>query len=570
MINLLNELISYVCECKGWISKNSDGECVKVSKNYYFCYECIKNYKKFVELKLFLERFLSFTEELESDYQKYMKLKENLIKVINANEKFFTSGKLDEFFDFLEDECEYALIENLEVKLNKGIDKHTINVTIMKLQKAKKVDIHINNGELYAIKVGYFIVIIKSKKTINELIKHVTYARLLWLNALYEAKHAYDIDTLTGAYSRKKFLEDIKNYDGSLIYFNIKNFKMLNELYNERIGDLILKEFFTFLKLRFSGDIYRVFADRFVIKADRPVEICQTKVVVYDNLTDNYFKITLEIEGLFFEESFENFLEIANIALKKKSKCFDCFKDVKPVLEEENYYFNIVLQALENDWVVPFIQKVVHLNGELAYYEVLIRIKYNGEYILPSKFLYVAKEKGVYRALSLELLKKAIKLSYDMKVSLNVDVFDLLYIDSVEEIVSLVKEGKSENIQFEIVEEEDMYKYFKEVKSFVDKIKALGCKVALDDFGKGYSNFALIKDLEIDTLKIDISLVKNIQSDPKSYKILKNIVSLSKELGIKSTVEGVENEEIYSKLKEIKPDYLQGYLFDRPKPAFNV
>ena len=101
-------------------------------------------------------------------------------------------------------------------------------------------------------------------------------------------------------------------------------------------------------------------------------------------------------------------------------------------------------------------------------------------------------------------------------------------------------------------------------------MKKIGCKIALDDFGKGYSNFALISRLNIDNLKIDISLVRDIDKDKKAFEVLKNIINIAKALNIKTTTEGVENKAIYEKLLELKPDFLQGYYFHKPSAVSDL
>jgi len=160
----------------------------------------------------------------------------------------------------------------------------------------------------------------------------------------------------------------------------------------------------------------------------------------------------------------------------------------------------------------------------------------------------------------------------NIKISLNIDVYDILYKDFIEYLINFINANhiSPKCLQFEILEEEDLYKYFDKIKIFVDSMKKIGCKIALDDFGKGYSNFALISRLNIDNLKIDMSLVKDIDKDNKSYEVLKFIINIAKILNIKTTTEGVENENIYNKLLELKPDFLQGYYFHKPSAIIDL
>jgi EAL domain-containing protein (putative c-di-GMP-specific phosphodiesterase class I) len=104
------------------------------------------------------------------------------------------------------------------------------------------------------------------------------------------------------------------------------------------------------------------------------------------------------------------------------------------------------------------------------------------------------------------------------------------------------------------------------LETFVKTIKSKGGKIAIDDFGSGYSNFMHIINLDIDILKIDGSIVKRINDDEDSYKIVQTIVNFARNLNIKVVAEFVFNEEIYIKVKELGIDYTQGYHIGEPKP----
>ena len=95
-------------------------------------------------------------------------------------------------------------------------------------------------------------------------------------------------------------------------------------------------------------------------------------------------------------------------------------------------------------------------------------------------------------------------------------------------------------------------------------MKSLGCKVAIDDFGSGYSNFEHLLKMNVDYLKIDASLIKNIATDENSYKVTKTIIDFAKNLNLKTIAEFVENKEIFDIVKELGTDYSQGYYFSAP------
>ena len=121
----------------------------------------------------------------------------------------------------------------------------------------------------------------------------------------------------------------------------------------------------------------------------------------------------------------------------------------------------------------------------------------------------------------------------------------------------------AQKVVFEILEDENV-KNYNLLISFIDEIKELGCKVAIDDFGSGYSNFEHLLKMNVDYLKIDASLIKNIATDENSYKITKTIVEFAKSLNLLTIAEYVENKEIFELTKQLGVDYSQGYYFSAP------
>ena len=106
---------------------------------------------------------------------------------------------------------------------------------------------------------------------------------------------------------------------------------------------------------------------------------------------------------------------------------------------------------------------------------------------------------------------------------------------------------------------------YKEIKDFINTVKKYNCKIAIDDFGSGYSNLNHIINLDIDYIKIDASIIKNIDKDENSEHIVKLLVEFSKKLGIKTIAEFVSSKEIFEKVKKLGIDYSQGYYFSEPQ-----
>ena len=119
------------------------------------------------------------------------------------------------------------------------------------------------------------------------------------------------------------------------------------------------------------------------------------------------------------------------------------------------------------------------------------------------------------------------------------------------------------NLIIEILENESIID-FDLVRNFVEKMKSLGVRIAIDDFGSGYSNFNYILELEHNFIKIDGSIIKKIHNCEKSFKITKAIVLFAKELNIKIIAEFIHNQNVYDKIFELEVDGYQGYFFSEP------
>ena len=132
-------------------------------------------------------------------------------------------------------------------------------------------------------------------------------------------------------------------------------------------------------------------------------------------------------------------------------------------------------------------------------------------------------------------------------------------------ILKTIKEtNTSFRVTFEILESEGIENY-QEVISFINQIKSLGARIAIDDFGTGYSNFEHLLRLDVDYIKIDGSLIKNIVTDDKHRLIVETIVSFARRIGIKTVAEFVSDEKILQTIKEIGISCTQGYHIGKPE-----
>ena len=188
--------------------------------------------------------------------------------------------------------------------------------------------------------------------------------------------------------------------------------------------------------------------------------------------------------------------------------------------------------------------------------------------IAPIHFLEIAKVAKLYPQITKIVVENAFEKIKDSpyEVSINLSMEDVIDKNTVEFLTSILRRNKiGEKVVFEILESEGIENY-DEVKDFITQMKKFGCKFAIDDFGSGYSNFGHIMKLQVDYIKIDGSLIKNITFDKNSKILLKAIVSFSQEMGLKTIAEFVASKEIFEEVKAYGIDYAQGYFIGKPEP----
>lgn len=158
----------------------------------------------------------------------------------------------------------------------------------------------------------------------------------------------------------------------------------------------------------------------------------------------------------------------------------------------------------------------------------------------------------------------------DCDFSVNLSVEDLLDEGIVEYIKHNIEYyNVSKKIVFELLETEGIENY-EEVSSFISQMKLLGCRVAIDDFGSGYSNFDYLLQLNIDYIKIDGSLIKNLDQDNNAHIVVETIVDFAKKLNITVIAEYVHNEAVYEKVKELGIERSQGFFLDIPQESIEI
>ncbi|WP_313957445.1 bifunctional diguanylate cyclase/phosphodiesterase [Aliarcobacter cryaerophilus] len=445
------------------------------------------------------------------------------------------------------------------------------------------------NGLVYYVDTT-IIPILDENKNIEEFIaiRHD-------ITKVYEQKKLIEeqfIDELTLLPNRQKLLKDLKDSKiQKIAMININSFRDINNFYGFEAGDLVLKKFSQILLDKISTninlDLYRVANDVFAIctkNKDNLKEIRDicTNIIEYFSLhpilinnNSFYLSISIGIARNCKDSAVQNNLlskaeyalriakkrDISILFLDENIELYNKLKENKKLIEE-------LKNALISNNLLIYGQKLINNISKKEKYEILMRVKLeDGSILTPYSFLKEAKKAKLYLGMTRMLVKKACEYfkGKDIDFNLNLTLEDIKDQYTMDFIVNAMeKTNTAKQITFEIVESEGI-ESFTEVSNFIKKAKKLGCKIAIDDFGTGYSNFEYIIKLDVDYIKIDGSLIKNINTDNNLYLTVQTIVGFAKALKIKTVAEFVHNEEVLNCVKNLDIDYSQGFFIDEPK-----
>ena len=413
------------------------------------------------------------------------------------------------------------------------------------------------------------------------------------ITKIYEQKKLIEeqfIDELTLLPNRQKLLRDLKdNKITKIAIININSFRDINNFYGFETGDLVLKKFSQILldKIYENIELYRVANDIFTIctKNKENLEdirkIC-TNIIEHISLNpilinnnSFYLSISIGVARNCEDSSLQNnLLSKAEYALRiaKKQNISILFLDenieLYNKLKENKKLIEELKNALISNNLLIYGQKLINNISKKEKYEILMRVKLeDGSILTPYSFLKEAKKAKLYLGMTRMLVKKACEYfkGKDIDFNLNLTLEDIKDQYTMDFIVNTMeKTNTAKQITFEIVESEGI-ESFTEVSNFIKKAKKLGCKIAIDDFGTGYSNFEYIIKLDVDYIKIDGSLIKNINTDNNLYLTVQTIVGFAKALNIKTVAEFVHSEDVLNCVKNLDIDYSQGFFIDEPK-----
>ncbi len=390
---------------------------------------------------------------------------------------------------------------------------------------------------------------------------------------------------MTGLPNRTAYYQSTKNIkDMQFMLIDLIDFSTVNNIFGMDAGDHTLKKVAEILNVYAQShqqmELYRIGADEFaLVMHGRDEEfldrVAKDVIYIVENTPIHYKDIDIPVVVNVGVSTVSPHLLNAQLCVKALHSTFG--KKVKFFTEEMNNPREVkenvkmvqrVKEAIENDGITPYFQGITDTQTHATVrYEALVRLEEEDRCLSPFFFLDIAKKVKLYNALSHIMLVKSIDTmrKLDIEVAVNISIEDILEAQNAHFIYNLVRQNSdlAPKLTFEIVESEQIENY-NILQNFIDTVKAFGCKIAIDDFGSGYSNFDHLINLKVDYLKIDGSLIKHIHEDNNSKMIVKTIVAFAKEAGIETVAEFVHNAQVARIIEELGIDYAQGFFYAEP------
>jgi len=398
------------------------------------------------------------------------------------------------------------------------------------------------------------------------------------------------IDTLTDLPNRSALHKAIElHYAHKLMLINIDGFNTVNTIYGEGVGDAVIIEFSKRLKSMLSSDtltLYRHSGDEFAILMDEktPSDFFKEDTIIMAHQLNpidlhclgHDITVRARIGAAQGSKSGNprSLVSMASLALREAQKSKQAYSFYSEVvdkilhLEENLLTLEMLEYALKNHKVVLHFQSIANTKvHEVEKFEALVRIVDEaGKMHYPNEFIEIAKGARLYSKLSKEIFRQTLEAAqnnplYDF--SFNIEMADILDPRTSRYILSKLRTSNcAERIIFELVESEEL-ESSEQVYHFFRLIKEEGSKIAIDDFGSGYSNYAYLMKLGVDIVKIDGSLVSDITTNLNNKRIVKSIINIIHELGMKVVTEYIEDKETYQMVVLLGADYAQGHYIEK-------
>lgn len=412
-------------------------------------------------------------------------------------------------------------------------------------------------------------------------------------------------DHLTGLPNRARFMEELdreirlaeRQYTkGALLLIDLDHFKLINDTAGHAAGDEVIVQFAGLLKrlarnvdlvARLSGDEFVIaFVNTDIEQLDKRINDIVKKINQLKPMySGKVMNTTASVGVAIFPDHANDPVELlakADTAMymakkegRNRARMYEPGDMQQEKMGSQLTWKDRIHDALEHEKLVLAYQPIKPTTGEPASrYEVLVRMLSNeeGQHFYPGDFIPTAEQFGLIREIDTWVVKKAIgvlaglpkeyfHISFTVNLSgLSVGEQDMLNLIEAELLRTGIDRSR---LIFEVTESAAFQDIGRAIE-FIDSIKVLGCRIALDDFGVGFSSFSYLKQLQADILKIDGSFIRDIHRSKDDQLFVKALVDVARGMGMMTVAEFVESEEVYDVVREIGVDYVQGYYIGKP------
>ena len=407
-------------------------------------------------------------------------------------------------------------------------------------------------------------------------------------SSAYIYKQAY-FDKLTELPNRLSFIKQLHSSVGKLIILlNVDDFATINDFYGHTIGDRVLVKIARLLKKLAKdnkAELFKLPSDEYALIIPRPnskeekiekIKEC-LDIIAHEEflLEDMIINISVTIATAVVNAQGTGFVN-ADMALKlaktsgKEYIIYDENLKLSKQYRENLEMAKIIKDAIENDGIVPYFQPLLNMQtGKVDKYESLVRlIKDNGEVVSPFFFLEISQKIKVYPKITKIMIEKTFAYfkGRDLNFSINLSFSDILDERTKMFLFEKIEEYKiASQLTIEILETQENDAEVA-VQEFTKEVYGVGANIAIDDFGSGYANFTHMTDIQSDFMKIDGSLIKNIDTDKNARLVVETIIVFARKLNKKIVAEYVHSKEVYEIIQELGVDYAQGYYMGEPLP----
>lgn len=432
----------------------------------------------------------------------------------------------------------------------------------------------------------------------------ITKLRNLTKKMTYQATH----DALTNLINRREFERRLElanqetkfnNKHHSLCYMDLDQFKTVNDSCGHAAGDELLKQLSTEINstIREADTFARLGGDEFgLLLIGCPIEKALTITENIRGIVEGYrfhwdnktFKVGISIGIAALDKKSGSTKEIQSAAdtacyiAKEQGRnrvhIYEVDSSITTKHANQTSWLNKINIALDDDKFILYFQKIASVNdNKNEHYEVLIRmLDKDGKTIPPNSFIPAAERFDIMSSVDSWVIKNTLLIMQeekykDINFSINLSGQSLSDLSFMQNCIRQIDNSNvnKNRLCFEITETAVIENLSNAIRS-ISTLRGLGCKIALDDFGSGLSSFAYLKNLPIDYLKIDGSLIKDIEKDNVNITMVTSIIHIAKSMGLETIAEYVETESILNILRNLEIDYVQGYGVAKPVPLEEI